>query len=423
MRDLFEPITRDERQNEGIKKWITAKCRATLEYATGVGKTYTAIKAIKAILKKYPDFKILVIVPTEGLQKQWKSNLATHDLVFNSDVQIVNTAIRHTWQCDILVLDEIHRFAADTFSSVFTQVKYRCILGLTATLERLDEKHKILEKYCPICDSIPIAEALANNWVSDYTEYKVILDVDDIDVYNNYNKEFNKHYEFFNFDYPLIMSLVGAKGFVNKIAYRDKICTNPALKSEALKLINYHANGFMKMMQARKQFIYNHPKKLELTREIIKHRPNSKIITFSANTEMAEAIGIGYVYTGKESKKKNRMKIDEFASKSSGVLNTIKKANEGLDIAGLSVAIILGMDSSATTSIQRKGRVIRKEGDKHAEIFTFVINNTVETKWFEKSHEKDSKYITIGEKGLEQVLKGEEPEVYTKPIPKLTFRF
>ena len=81
------------------------------------------------------------------------------------------------------------------------------------------------------------------------------------------------------------------------------------------------------------------------------------------------------------------------------------------------------MDSSATTSIQRKGRVIRKEGDKHAEIFTFVINNTVETKWFEKSHTKDSKYITIGVKGLMQVLNGEEPELYTKPIPKLTFRF
>ena len=123
MRDLFEPITRDERQNEGIKKWITSKCKATLEYATGVGKTYTAIKAIKAVLKKYPDFKILVIVPTEGLQKQWKTHLATHDLVFNSDVQIVNTAIRYTWQCDILVLDEIHRFAADTFSNVFTKVK------------------------------------------------------------------------------------------------------------------------------------------------------------------------------------------------------------------------------------------------------------------------------------------------------------
>ena len=72
---------------------------------------------------------------------------------------------------------------------------------------------------------------------------------------------------------------------------------------------------------------------------------------------------------------------------------------------------------------QRKGRVIRKEGDKHAEIFTFVINNTAETKWFDRSHKDDDKIITIGEKGLMQVLNGEEPELYHRPVAKLSFRF
>ena len=65
--------------------------------------------------------------------------------------------------------------------------------------------------------------------------------------------------------------------------------------------------------------------------------------------------------------------IEQFSEVETGVLNTVKKADEGLDVQGLSVAIILGMDSSPTRATQRKGRVIRKEGDKHAEIFTFVI--------------------------------------------------
>ena len=66
------------------------------------------------------------------------------------------------------------------------------------------------------------------------------------------------------------------------------------------------------------------------------------------------------------------------------------------DIKGLSVAIILGLDSSETKSIQRRGRTIRKEGDKVAEIFNIVIDQTIETKWFANSH-KTSSFITIDE--------------------------
>lgn len=425
MRNLFEPLSRDERQKEGVIKWIKSGCKACLEYPTGVGKTRTAIKGIQQLLKKYPDFRILVVVPTEGLQEQWKKELTKYDIIFNSDVQIINTVIKHKWECDVLVIDEIHRTGADEFSKVFTKIKYRCIIGLTATLERLDEKHTIIEKYCPICDTITLAEALANKWISDYTEYKIMLDVEDIDKYKEMNKEFQEHFSFFGFDFKLAMSMLGKDGFKNKIAYRDTICPKGTKeqKTEVLKQITYHSTAMSRALQARKKFINNHPDKIRLTQEIIKHRPNSKIITFSATVDIAESIGIGYVYSGKDTKKKGRMTIEEFSKVETGVLNTVKKADEGLDVQGLSVAIILGMDSSPTRSTQRKGRVIRKEGDKHAEIFTFVINNTVESQWFEKSHKNDANYVTIGEKGLMQLLNGEEPEPYTRPIPKLTFRF
>lgn len=37
MRDLFSPVSRDERQDEGVQKWINNKCKGTLEWATGTG--------------------------------------------------------------------------------------------------------------------------------------------------------------------------------------------------------------------------------------------------------------------------------------------------------------------------------------------------------------------------------------------------
>ena len=54
------------------------------------------------------------------------------------------------------------------------------------------------------------------------------------------------------------------------------------------------------------------------------------------------------------------------------------------DAPDASVGIILGTDSSETKARQRRGRVIRKYGDKRAEIFYLIINDTIESKWFVK---------------------------------------
>ena len=35
IRDMFTPLTRDERQAESVRKWITSKGRGTLECCTG----------------------------------------------------------------------------------------------------------------------------------------------------------------------------------------------------------------------------------------------------------------------------------------------------------------------------------------------------------------------------------------------------
>ena len=72
-----------------------------------------------------------------------------------------------------------------------------------------------------------------------------------------------------------------------------------------------------------------------------------------------------------------------------------------------------------------RGRILRAEGDKISEIFTFVINNTVEMSWFDSSHrnEENKNIISIDETNLMKLLKGEEYETYKKPVSKFTFRF
>ena len=422
---MSNKTSRDIRQEQCITNWVKAKGHATCECATGFGKTRIGLLIIQKLLKSSPQRRVLIVVPTTLLREQWTEQLDSWGFSLNCEVQVINTVITRDWTTDLLIIDEIHRTGASELSKVFRRVTYKLILGLTATFERLDGRHELIQKYCPICDVVPITECLLNGWVSPYKEYLVLIDVDNIDVYNTYNKEFTECYEYFNFDFNRIMSLVGKYGHIECAKLRDERCPNGTEEERkaVFRNIKFKSQRFMQLMQARKAFINNHPKKIELARKIIEARPFSKIITFSNNIKMAESIGMGgKIYTGKVSKKKERTTIEEFNQQSVGVLHTVRKADEGMDIAGLSVGIVLGTDSGQTKARQRLGRVIRKEEGKQAEMFYITLDNTVEIKWFTESH-KNQPYTIIDEAGLDDVLNGKEPRPYTKKIRDFQFRY
>lgn len=56
----------------------------------------------------------------------------------------------------------MHLTGAETFIQVFDKVQYQFILCLTGTLERLDMRHILIEKFAPVCDRITIEEAEKN---------------------------------------------------------------------------------------------------------------------------------------------------------------------------------------------------------------------------------------------------------------------
>ena len=416
--------SRDLRQEQCVKNWLLSKGKGCIVASTGFGKSRVGLLIIQRILNKYPTKRVLIVVPTTLLKEQWQQHLDSWGFLFNCEVQVINTVITKGWEVDLLIIDEIQRVSADTFKEVFNTVQYSYILGLTATFERLDGKHKLVEKYCPICDTISIQECLANNWVSPYKIYQVIIDVDDIEEYEQLNKQFITSFEYFNFDWNLVNSLVGNKGFIERSKLRDKMCPNGTeeQRKQIFQQITFHSANFWRVMQKKKAFINNHPKKLEIARKIIDFRPDSKIVTFSNNVKMAEAIKRGEVYTGKTSKKKGRTTIQEFNSKDSGVLCTCFKADEGMDIKGLSVGIVLGTNSSQIKAVQRIGRICRFEEGKQAEMFYIIINNTVEGEWFKKANSIQN-YITIDEEGLDDVLNGREPRLYRKKIKNFQFRY
>lgn len=406
-------LNRDERQDLGIEKWKKAGGRATMEYATGFGKTRVALKTIKRLVDKKPDCKVIVIVPTDYLKEQWMLQVTEWMLFDNCRVIVINTAVKMKIDCDLLVIDEVHVCGAESFSKIFTCIAYKLLMCLTGTLDRLDGRQTYIKRFAPVCDIITFEEALANKWLSDYNEYKVLIEVD-LAEYKQLNKQFIHHFSFFNFDFNLAMRCV--KNIVSKRLYAKHLgCSE--------KDVTIQTMGFVRNMHAKNNFIKNHPMKVEVTNLILEHRQDKKCITFSAKNEVADQIKFGRAaHTGIRKAKRTSI-IEEFRDAKIGTLNTAKALDVGADIPGLSVSVVLSGSSSSIQANQRKGRVTRKEGDnKIAEIFNLIVANTSEEEWF-KTAKKDSKYLTITVAQLKLLLKGEDFETEKQPEQKFVFRF
>ena len=399
-------LDRTKRQIEGIDKWIAAKCRGTLQWATGTGKTRAGLLAITRFFNKNPDKKVVVIVPTEVLQRQWIKLLADAGFIFNLDVLIINTAIKKPFEATLLVLDEAHRFGAPSFQQIFQMCNAPMVLGLTATFERLDGMHEAIAKYCPIVDVITVKEATLNGWLSEYKEYKVMIEVDDIDTYYDLNQQFLNHFAFFNFNFELAMSAVTDYNIRNRYAEQLVGTNDSQLLANTRKEVAAHAFSWQRALKGRKDFVMNHPKKIEIAELILSYRPEAKAITFNSSIAQAEKFKSGFVVHSGNTKKKNRISLEEFSNVDVGIVHSSKMLTEGLDVKGLNLAIILHNTSSPTERIQKIGRVIRKEGNKQAEVFSLVIKGTMEQQWFSKSS-KGLASIEINEEELISILKGE----------------
>jgi superfamily II DNA or RNA helicase len=386
-------MNRTERQLFGIKKWIKSGCRGSLTWTTGVGKTNAAMMAIRSFLKTNHNKNITVVVPTDNLKLQWIDRLSKEHLLDYVIVEIINSSITYKNNIDFAILDECHHYCSGSFSSIFN----RCsgyILGLTATYNRLDGKEYILNKYCPECDRITTIEALKENWLAKYKEYEVLIDAPDIEEYKDACLKF---YEAFN---VFGMNFTAAMRCVSDTKYRSYFAKQIGYSYGAMCGASF---SFARYMRKRKDFVMTHPLKIQYAQQIISKRRNCKIITFSAEISQAQEIGIGECVHSKQKKKENKALIEAFAKLDHGVINTAKSLNEGADIPGLNVAIILSNTSSRTDKTQRVGRVIRKEDDKEAEIFTLVMRDTVEEKWFENST-SGNEYIKIDVDELTEIL-------------------
>ena len=391
-------MTRDERQEIVVQNFFKAKGRGIFLGSVGFGKSRVAINIIKKLKEKKDSLTVTILVPTTILLKQWKKIINDYELNDTCEVRTFKSLSKKLVNSDLLIIDELHASLSKNGIDRIRDSRFPLFLGLTATINRIDENEKFILKHFPIFDTVTKEECIKNNWAAQNTIYKVEI-ATDLSEYLIINESYNHHFSTFNFNFHLVNKIL-KEGYKSQYSYKIAESMNIPLND-----LFAHATNVMRLTNKRKQWLYNHPVKVAITDEIIKARQDSKIITFSESQQIAESLPYGKTVHSGMTKKKQREIIDEFTAMDKGVLHTVKSLQAGIDIPGLNVGVATSFNSSKINRTQTAGRIERVEGDKTSEFFNLVIKNTIEEKWFANAN-AGVDYITISPEDLEDVLAG-----------------
>jgi superfamily II DNA or RNA helicase len=181
-----------EYQQAALAAWTDHDRRGSVVLPTGSGKTFLAVQAIADA-----GVSTLVVVPTIDLMNQWHATLTnafgtqladtvgvlgggSHN-VTDLTVTTYDSAYRYINeygdQFGLLVVDEVHHLPAPTHQQIpeMTIAPYR--LGLTATYERADGQHEVLEDLIgPVVYEKKVDE-LAGKYLSEYETIHLKVDL------------------------------------------------------------------------------------------------------------------------------------------------------------------------------------------------------------------------------------------------------
>ena len=414
-----------------VVQWANQSYRGSAEAATGAGKSRIGIHAIRLLRRDDATRRVIVVVPTRVLKTQWESELRKWKLDKHSEVWVINSVIKGFHQCDLMILDEVHRMAADTFAQVFSTVDYNFVLGLTATLKRLDGKHELLKTYAPICSSLSMAQARAKGWVANYREYWLGLELNEADRehYDYLQEQYQKFFRVYEMDFDAV------KRGLSDASYRSSIAARLDLDGDYVYIAAVNTMRYIRLIR---KWLIGHESKIRAAEGLI-NGLDRKTLTFGDSIEVADALSerlgskamafhsnmqpiekdsfkdkifkteagarrnaerLSGVYKLKHGrhvvqhkivKKISGKKLKEYVlhkiANTSQLMAvcTARALNEGFDFPGAELGVTLSRSSSPTTYIQQTGRVVRLSEGATPIMIHIYLKDTKDEKWLKKA--------------------------------------
>ena len=344
-------------QKEAFTIWWKRKM-GIIKVVTGGGKTFFALYCIQKYLKKFPDHKILIVVPSIPLLDQWSLEIAEkfgpiasrngggEKIIELSEINITtngslgNIVDRFDSNKTLLIFDECHKLGTTRLGNLLDK-KWFSTMGLSATPEReFDEYFEqiIVKILGNIIYEYNYVDAHKDGVISSFSllnAYAPMLEDEDLE-YDKLSKKISKR--------------IGMLGGLDK-------------SDSGLKLLLFK----------RARLVGNSYNRIPLALKLLKKFKHHKWIVFTETKKQASLFNSvlnrnGFrssIYNTDISHVFRARNLYEFKEGILDVLVTCKSLDEGFDFPEIDGAIILSSSSTIRQRIQRMGRALRKAKNKN----------------------------------------------------------
>ena len=395
------------------ERWVMNGRKGLFAMATGTGKTITSLNCILEEWKIHNYYRCIILVPTVSLAKQWEKECINN---FNFTNTILTTDT-HNWNDEILayikaiksginvsfilittyalfkkksfqeiiykfdnlsqtltlIADEAHAIGAPgSIKLMPLQIENR--IGLSATPERnydIDGTLAIEDYFNAVAPSYTLCftmkKAIEKGILSSFDYYPHFCSLNETEL-NEYIKITRKLTKFLDShtgkykDLPEVASLLMLRKNIihkakNKISVFEEIITREIGIQNVKNMFVYSPEGFEPAYWNVENDGNNFDEEIRLIDTYVKIFGKYDIPV--------------YKFTG-ESKDKQRI-LSLFTNEKYKALVAMKCLDEGIDIPQTQYAIFCSSTGNSRQFIQRRGRVLRRYGDKKAKIYDIIV--------------------------------------------------
>ncbi len=358
-------------QKEAINAWVGAGLRGTIVLPTGAGKTILGIFAMCAV-----NASALVVVPTIDLLYQWKreieKNVKTEvGIIGGGEKEIKPITVITYDSCylmasemgnrfKLVIFDEVHHLGSEGYATMAEMLACPHRLGLTATYERHDGRHTVVDRLVGGKVYEVRIEELEGTYLAEY-DYKLIK----LNMTTDEKKNYDAYYDRFR-KLASELKLNGAEGFQKMIM----LSASDARAREALVCRN----------KAR-DIAFNSEAKLTALESLLQKHKYDRIIIFTEHNKLVHKISRTLFIpsiTYETPPKEREYNLEAFRNGMFTRMVTSKVLDEGVDVPEANVGIILSGSGSVREYKQRLGRILRMKEGKEAVMYEIVTAGTSE---------------------------------------------
>jgi superfamily II DNA or RNA helicase len=372
-------------QESALNKWRRAQNRGVLVLPTAAGKTYIALKAI-ALLRT----QTLIVVPTIDLIDQWKNRIkeclgaesgavgggentvrmitvATYDSAYLQATLLGNKFL-------LIVFDEVHHLASPSYMQIADMYIAPYRMGLTATYERIDERHQLLPRLVGDLVYTIAVEKLTGKHLAPYTYEKkyVALSPEEQQLYNREMTTFKSYLR----EKRIVMK--SPRDFQRFI-----IITGRDPRAREALLARNHAL----------KIALNSQEKIKTLAKMLQTNKNEKTLIFTLHTDLVYTISRLFLIpaiTYLTPKDERREILENFRKGNYHTIITSQVLDEGIDVPDATIGYILSGTGSTRAYIQRLGRLLRKVEGKQARIIEIISKETMEVQMSRRRTQKNN---------------------------------